>query len=131
MSIIFKQERIGYLDKSFMIYKFTTMDDDGNSNRWQKLLRVTGLDELPQIWNILKGDLVLIGPRPLTPQDHKRYRGFVLTVKPGLTGWWQIHGRIQKELWHYDLEYMRIKSWYLNLYIIWKTIPLVLLGKHG
>jgi lipopolysaccharide/colanic/teichoic acid biosynthesis glycosyltransferase len=96
-----------------------------------KLLRITGLDELPQIWNILKGDLVLVGPRPLTPQDHKKFRDFTLFVKPGITGWWQIHGRIQKTIRKFDLEYIEKKSIWLDLYIIWKTIPLVIFGKHG
>ena len=131
MRIIFKQKRIGIHDKPFWIYKFKTMDDKGNSNKWGKFLRKTGLDELPQIWNIIKGELVLVGPRPLTPWDHTDYRRFTLPIKPGITGWWQIHGRNQGNICYYDLEYLQIKSLWLDLYIIWKTIPLVILGRHG
>jgi len=104
--MIFKQERIGYLNRPFIIYKFATMDSNGNSNRWQMLLRQTGLDELPQIWNMLKGDIVLVGPRPLIPREHNKFRGFILPVKPGLTGWWQIHGRKQALIHELDLWYI-------------------------
>lgn len=129
--VIFRQLRIGYKDNPFWIYKIRTMDNEGNVTRIGKFFRITGLDELPQIINILKGDIVLIGPRPLTPQDHKKFRGFPLLIKPGLTGWWQIHGRIQEKIRQYDLEYIEKKSLWLDLYIIWKTIPLILFAKHG
>ena len=107
------------------------MNDKEKVTKIGKFLRQTGLDELPQIINILKGELVLVGPRPLTPQDHDRYRGFPLPIKPGITGWWQINGRKQKDIWLYDREYIHIKSFLVDLYIIWKTIPLILLRKHG
>lgn len=107
------------------------MDENENVTKIGKLLRTTGLDELPQVLNILRGELTLVGPRPLTPQDHKRFRGFTLKIKPGMTGWWQIHGREQKTIAVYDIDYINRKSIWLDLYIIWKTIPLVLLGKHG
>ncbi len=131
MQLIFKQLRIGYKDKPFYIYKIRTMDNNENVLWWGKFLRETGLDELPQIWNILNGDIVLVGPRPLTPQDHDKYRNFSLPIKPGITGWWQIHGRVQKDIWLYDREYIQMKCWLLDLYIIWKTIPLVIFKKHG
>jgi len=107
------------------------MNEKEEVSKVGKFLRQTGLDELPQLWNILKGDLVLVGPRPLTPHDHYKYRRFSLPIKPGITGWWQIHGRSQKRIWYYDLDYINKKAWWLDLYIIWKTIPLVLLKKHG
>ena len=129
--IIFKQLRVGYKDKLFYIYKFKTMDEWGNISPFGRFLRQTGLDELPQLFNILKGDLTFVGPRPLIPREHNKFRGFTLPVKPGLTGWWQIHGRIQKEIRRYDLEYLQFKSFWLDLYIMWKTIPLVVLKKHG
>ena len=129
--MIFKQKRIGYKDKPFWIYKIRTMDKNEEVTKIGRFLRRTGLDELPQIVNILKGELVLVGPRPLTPQDHDKYRAFPLPVKPGLTGWWQIHGRIQKDIAFFDLQYIKDKCWLLDLYIMLKTIPLVLLGRHG
>ena len=128
--MLFRQERIGRHDKPFMIYKIKTMEGD-KVLWWGKILRKSGLDELPQIINIIKGDMTLVGPRPLTPWDHKKFRDFPLPVKPGLTGWWQIHGRKQNEIFMYDKEYIKNKSIWLDLYIIFKTIPLVLLGRHG
>ena len=129
--MIFKQKRIGYKDKPFWIYKIRTMDKNEEVTKIGRFLRRTGLDELPQIVNILKGELVLVGPRPLTPQDHDKFRGFPLPVKPGLTGWWQIHGRVQEHIAFLDLQYIQDKCWLLDLYIMLKTIPLVLLGRHG
>ena len=129
--MIYSQTRIGYRDKLFTIYKIRTMDNNENVTRIGKFLRQTGLDELPQVWNIIKGDLTLVGPRPLIPRDHKKFRGFTLPIKPGITGWWQIHGRVQEEIRAYDLDYLERKSFWLDLYIIWRTIPLVLLRKHG
>lgn len=131
MSIIFKQERIGYKDRPFYIYKVRTMDKEDEVTKIGKFLRKTAIDEFPQILNILKGDLVLVGPRPLIPREHNKYRGFTLPIKPGLTGWWQIHGRKQDLIRLLDLEYIERKSFWLDLYIILKTIPLVLMGKHG
>lgn len=128
--MLFTQERIGLEDKPFLIYKIKTMDN-GNIGKIGNFLRTTGLDELPQIINILKGDMVLVGPRPLQPHDHKKFRGFPLPIKPGLTGWWQIHGRLQGDIRFYDKQYIEMRSWYMNLYIILKTIPLVLMRKHG
>ena len=131
MPLIFRQLRIGYQDKPFWIYKIRTMDKDENVTRIGRLLRRTGLDEVPQIINILKGELVLVGPRPLTPKDHRELRGFPLPIKPGMTGWWQIHGRKQRDIRYYDKVYIRQKSVWLDWYIIFATIPLVLLGRHG
>ena len=129
--MIFKQERIGLHGKPFNIYKIKTMDENENIYWWGKFLRQTGLDELPQLWNIIKGDMVLVGPRPLTPWDDEKYRGFTLSVKPGLTGWWQIHGRVQAHLSFFDMQYIKDKCLSFDLYIIWKTIPLVVFKKHG
>ena len=131
MPLIFKQLRVGYENRLFYIYKIQTMDKHENITKIGRFLRTTGLDELPQMLNILKGDIVLVGPRPLTPQDHDKFRGFILQIKPGLTGWWQIHGRIQSKVREYDREYIQKKSFLLDLYILWKTIPLVLFAKHG
>lgn len=132
MLLIFTQERIGYMDRPFKIYKFKTLN--GDAGKWGAFLRKTGLDELPQVINILKGDMALVGPRPLTPQDHRVYRGFVLPCKPGITGWWQIHDRVQKHIRSYDMEYLNLRKklgFWFDLYIMWRTIPLVLFGRHG
>ena len=129
--MIFRQVRIGYKDKYFHIYKFRTMNDEGEISKFGMFLRKTGLDELPQIVNILKGEVVLVGPRPLVPIEHHKFRGFTLTVKPGITGWWQINGRVQKEIAFLDVQYLDMKSLLLDIYIILKTIPLVLFKKHG
>jgi len=133
MPLLFKQIRIGRQDKPFWIHKIRTMDENGNVYWWGKLLRKTGLDEVPQIINILKGEMTLVGPRPLTPWDHDTLRGFVIPCKPGMTGWWQIHGGRQPELFKYDTEYFRLRraiGFTLDIYIAFKTIPLILLGRH-
>lgn len=96
---IFKQTRVGQHGKLFTIYKFKTMDDEGNITRpW---LRRTGLDELPQIVNILKGDMALFGPRPEVPEKDTLYTELIpewgkrLLVKPGLIGTAQVTGAVR------------------------------------
>lgn len=104
--VIYKQVRVGQGGKLFMFYKFRSMttakDKDGNDlpdeqrhTKFGKLLRATSLDELPQLWNIFKGDMSLIGPRPKVPKDmvffNKYYKGD--EVRPGITGYSQAHGR--------------------------------------
>lgn len=104
--VIYKQARIGKGGKLFMFYKFRSMttakDKDGNDlpddqrhTKFGKLLRATSLDELPQLWNIFKGDMSIIGPRPKVPKDmlffNKYYKGD--DVRPGITGYSQAHGR--------------------------------------
>ena len=136
--IIFKQPRLGYAEKCFNIYKFRTMseakDKEGrllsDSQRLTKLggfLRKTSLDELPQLWNILKGDMSFIGPRPLfveylpyyTQLEKKRH-----TVRPGITGLAQVSGR-NRLLWDerlaLDVKYVEQRSFMLDLKIFWLT----------
>ena len=110
--VIFKQERVGYGNKLFTIYKFRTMKDGMRQTRTEdlteeevenditfigKILRKLSLDELPQLFNILKGDMSFVGPRPLIPQEEEirvlREKYNVYSVRPGITGWAQVNGR--------------------------------------
>ena len=100
-----------------------------------RLLRRTSLDELPNLFNVLKGEMSLVGPRPELPWMVERYEPWQrqrLAVAPGMTGWWQINGRSELPLHHnvqYDLYYIQNYSPLLDLIILWKTIWIVLRGK--
>jgi sugar transferase EpsL len=137
--ILFKQERPGLMGKRFTLYKFRTMKDvyDGRQNLspdkdrlmpFGILLRRTSLDELPELFNVLKGDMSFVGPRPLltrylhlyTPSQRRRHE-----VKPGITGWAQINGRnaiTWKEKFALDIWYVDHQSFLLDLKIIVLTI---------
>ena len=148
--IIFKQERPGKIDKKtgketiFNLYKFRTMTDkrdvEGNLlpddvrlTKFGRILRSTSLDELPEAFNILKGDMSVIGPRPLlveylpyyTKEEHNRH-----DVRPGLSGWAQINGRNAIDSWEqrfqYDLEYVKNVSFAFDIKVVLKTIEKVL-----
>lgn len=142
-NIFFSQWRPGLNEKPFRIYKFVTMyplkpNETEEDGQWQRvtpighILRKTSLDELPQLINILKGDMSLVGPRPLlmdwlenyTPQQRLRH-----TVPPGITGWAQINGRnlisFHKKF-EYDVWYAQNKSHWLDLKIILLTLPVLL-----
>lgn len=132
--VFFCQKRVGYKGETFNIYKFRTMKNE-RVTRIGKVLRRTSLDELPQLLNIFKGEMSLVGPRPEIPAKVKKYSRWErqrLMVKPGLTGLWQILGRkdlpLTKNL-EYDFYYINNQSILLDLAIIFKTIPLVLSGK--
>ena len=118
-SMIFKQTRIGIHGKPFTIYKVKTMEDGKITRPW---FRLTRLDELPQLWNVLKGDMALVGPRPLIPEEDNLLRGYPLTVKPGITGWWQIHGCVQEEVAELDRWYVENKCLRLDVKIIFLTV---------
>lgn len=144
--IFFFQKRIGYKQKVFTIFKFRTMfnpcDRDGNLlkdeervNRYGMFLRKFSLDEIPQIFNVVKGDLSIIGPRPLlveylnyyTPDEMLRH-----SVKPGLTGLAQVKGRNcikWKEKFEYDIYYVQNRSVVLDATIFFQTIIKVLKGE--
>lgn len=142
-SPVFGQRRIGQWDKAFTIYKFKTMtdlrDDSGrllpDEHRLTALgrfLRGTSLDELPQLWNVLKGDMSIIGPRPLLPEYAPRYTAFQRRrheLKPGITGWAQVNGR-NGLTWEQKLEldvwYVDHRSVALDLKILWMTMLQVL-----
>lgn len=143
--IIFKQPRPGKNEKIFNLYKFRTMtnkkDKDGNLlpdeqrlNKFGRFLRSTSLDELPELINILIGQMSFIGPRPLlvkyldyySKEEHHRH-----DVRPGLTGWAQVNGRNLvdwNERFKLDLEYVNNVSFKMDMKVILKTISVVL--KH-
>jgi len=147
--VLYKQERVGKDGKVFTLYKFRTMvkdaekkvgpvlasRDDPRITRIGKLLRTTRLDELPQLLNVMRGDMSLVGPRPERPHFvklHKALRELRLTVRPGITGLAQIRSFYDLKPKHkikYDYLYIQQRSLLLNLYILLRTIPVVLLRK--
>lgn len=142
--VLFTQDRPGKDGKIFKLYKFRTMtdavDNDGNLltdeerlTPFGKKLRSTSLDELPELFNILKGDMAVVGPRPLlvryldryTPHQARRHE-----VRPGFTGWAQVNGRNAlswEEKFNYDVEYVDSISFMKDWEIIYKTLRVVLL----
>ena len=135
---IFSQVRIGKDDKSFKILKFKTMsderDEEGNllsdEHRLSKfglLLRKFSLDELPQLFNVLKGDMSFVGPRPLLPEYLPLYSEVQRRrheVKPGITGWAQVNGRNSiswDKKFELDVWYVDNVSFRIDLLILWKT----------
>jgi lipopolysaccharide/colanic/teichoic acid biosynthesis glycosyltransferase len=110
-------------------------DEDPRLTRVGRFLRKTSLDELPQFFNVLKGDMSLVGPRPVVEPELKMYKGRIptfLSVKPGMTGLWQISGRSHvgfPERAAIDLEYIRHWSLLKDLWLLFMTLPAVLLGR--
>jgi lipopolysaccharide/colanic/teichoic acid biosynthesis glycosyltransferase len=108
------------------------MAADQRVTRFGRLLRRSSLDELPQMWNVLRGEMSLVGPRPPIPYEVEHYPSHWFArfaVKPGITGLWQVNGRSQvplEEMVRLDVEYARRRSFWLNLLIIVKTVPAVL-----
>lgn len=158
-SVLFKQKRVGKDGEVFKIYKFRTMIKDADKvlksdntlykkylensykldpqedPRITKLgifLRKTSLDELPQLFNVLKGDMSLVGPRPVLEDELKEYGHNInkfLSVKPGVTGYWQVSGRSEigyPERVEIELYYVDRKNTILDLFIIFKTVAVVL-----
>ena len=141
--VIFHQDRPGYREKVFRLCKFRSMTDargaDGELlpdavrlTRFGKALRATSLDELPELWNILKGDMSLSGPRPLLVKylplynESQRRRH---DVKPGLTGWAQVNGRnaiTWEQRFEYDVYYVDHISFLMDLKILFQTVAVVL-----
>jgi lipopolysaccharide/colanic/teichoic acid biosynthesis glycosyltransferase len=117
------------LEVAGSLYKMT---EDARVTRCGRVLRRSSLDELPQLWNVLRGDMSLVGPRPPIQYEVDEYppHWFArFAVKPGVTGLWQVNGRSAvslEEMIRLDLEYIRRRSLWLNLVIIIKTIPAVL-----
>ena len=157
--IIFKQIRVGKNGKEFLMYKFRSMYQDAESRLKElesmneadgpvfkmaedpritkvgKWIRKTSIDELPQLFNVLKGDMSIVGPRPPLPREVAQYSDWAwgrLAVKPGLTCYWQISGRsdVSFEEWmKLDLKYVEEQSFWTDMEILWKTVGVVLNGK--
>jgi len=141
--VLFRQTRPGFLGRPFQMVKFRTMTDershDGSLLPDAKrltpfgcFLRATSLDELPELWNVLKGDMSLVGPRPLlmeylplyTPEQARRHE-----VRPGITGWAQVNGRNAlswEEKFALDVWYVDNRSMWLDIKILWLTVKKVL-----
>lgn len=158
--ILFSQERAGQLGKTFKMYKFRSMyvdaeqrlqelqhlneqtgpvfkiKEDPRITKVGKFIRKTSLDELPQLVNVLRGEMSIVGPRPALPREVKQYNTYQkqrLLVKPGITCIWQVSGRnnIGFDEWvELDLEYIKNQSLGLDIKLILKTIP-ALLGDHN
>ena len=158
--IFFSQERVGRNGRTFKIYKFRTMYPDAEERKKELMaqnkmnglmfkmdndprifpighfLREKSIDELPQFWNVLKGDMSLVGTRPPTMDEYVRYEAHHrkrLAMKPGLTGLWQATGRSDitdfEEVVSLDAQYIQEWSVWMDIKIIWKTVLVVLKGK--
>lgn len=140
--VLFRQTRPGYLEKPFSIYKFRTMrqavDPQGHplpdGERLHPLgnfLRRTSLDELPEFWNVLRGNMSMVGPRPLLMKYLPFYTGeerVRFTVRPGITGWAQVNGRNEagwEDRFRMDIWYVRNQSVLLDIKILWMTVAKV------
>jgi lipopolysaccharide/colanic/teichoic acid biosynthesis glycosyltransferase len=141
--ILFRQSRPGLHGRPFTLYKFRSLRDDPTGTRpdqerltrFGSMLRQTSLDELPELWNVLRGDMSLVGPRPLlmeylplyTPEQARRH-----DVRPGLTGWAQVNGRNAiswEEKFRLDLWYVEHQSLGLDLRILALTLRRVIAGE--
>lgn len=144
---LYKQERLGKNGKPFMMYKFRSMysnaeengpqwadRDDWRCTRVGRVIRKTRLDELPQLWNIFKGDMSFVGPRPERAYFYNEFETYIkgfshrLAVRPGLTGWAQVNGGYDlkpEEKIVFDMEYIARRSMRMDLECIVKTVRLV------
>ncbi|MCZ8516479.1 sugar transferase [Paenibacillus filicis] len=159
--VFFKQTRVGKKGKLFHMYKFRSMvwnaeellsqllekneiqgamfkmKDDPRITRVGKTLRVTSLDELPQLWNVLKGDMSLVGPRPPLPREVEQYTSYDkkrLAVTPGCTGLWQVSGRnglTFQQMVELDLYYIENQSIWFDMKLIVKTFWIMLNPKNA
>jgi lipopolysaccharide/colanic/teichoic acid biosynthesis glycosyltransferase len=147
--VVFRQQRVGRAGRPFTILKFRTMakdaprsplgtycyKDDPRVTRVGRLLRRSSLDELPQLVNILRGDMSIVGPRPDLPHHVARYTPFQrqrLEMRPGVTGWAQVNGRNSiswEERIRLDVEYVRGWSALRDLQVVLRTIAVVLTGR--
>ena len=158
--IFFRQERVGYRGKRFLIIKFRTMKVNVETQSHERhleqlmqancpmtkldaagdpriipggrILRAMGLDELPQLFNVLRGEMSLVGPRPCTPHEFQRYKPWQqqrVNTAPGLTGYWQVSGKNKTtftEMINMDIFYTKNMSLGLDLAIILKTLPAIM-----
>jgi lipopolysaccharide/colanic/teichoic acid biosynthesis glycosyltransferase len=158
--VIYRQQRFGQHGRTFVLYKFRTMvrnadailehspvlrsafarqwklDRDPRITRIGHWLRISSIDELPQLVNVLRGQMSIVGPRPVQPGEitdwYKELGLVVFSVKPGLTGLWQVKGRSctsYEERIAMDIEYLRRRSFWFDLQLLVRTIPAVLLRR--
>jgi lipopolysaccharide/colanic/teichoic acid biosynthesis glycosyltransferase len=159
--IFFRQERVGYRGRRFMILKFRTMKVNVETQSHERhleqlmqadcpmtkldasgdpriiaggrILRAMGLDELPQLFNVLRGEMSLVGPRPCTPHEFRCYQEWQrerVNAAPGLTGYWQVNGKNKTtftEMINMDIFYTKNMSLWLDLAIILKTLPAIVI----
>jgi lipopolysaccharide/colanic/teichoic acid biosynthesis glycosyltransferase len=145
--VFFRQQRAGLHGRSFNLWKFRSMvpedklapmeaADDKRLTAFGRFLRASSLDELPELWNVLRGEMSLVGPRPLlpeylplyTPTQARRHE-----VRPGITGWAQVNGRNAiswEEKFRLDVWYVDNRSFWLDLKILWLTV-LRVFQRHG
>jgi Undecaprenyl-phosphate galactose phosphotransferase WbaP len=163
--IFYVQQRVGKNHRPFNCYKFRTMvtnadevlekllakcpqtreefernfklRDDPRITWIGKFLRLTSLDEFPQFWNVLKGDMSVVGPRPLVPEELHKYGNRinrVLTIRPGLTGLWQVSGRNDipyPQRVQIDVYYVNYRTFWLDLWVIIKTLGVVIFPSNN
>ncbi|KYC38194.1 galactosyl-1-phosphate transferase [Scytonema hofmannii PCC 7110] len=163
--IFYIQERVGKNYKPFNCIKFRTMvtnadevlvqimetsphlrdefetnfklKHDPRITKIGRFLRITSLDEFPQFWNVLKGDMSVVGPRPLVEEELPKYGCYIdqiLTIRPGITGLWQVSGRNDipyPRRIQIDLHYVKFRNLWLDLWIIFKTIGVVIIPKNN
>ncbi|MDU5261238.1 MAG: sugar transferase [Clostridium celatum] len=159
--VFFSQKRVGKNGKEFNMYKFRSMvvnaeelkeklaaqnemsgpmfkmKDDPRVTKVGKFIRKTSLDELPQLWNVLKGDMSLVGPRPSLPKEVAQFEEWMyrrLEVKPGLTCYWQVSGRnnIDFEDWmKLDIKYVDERSTWIDIKLIFKTVGVLFGDKNA
>jgi exopolysaccharide production protein ExoY len=159
--VIFRQERVGYRGRNFTCYKFRTMhvNADTGSHRgytaqlmkaqtpmtkldaardpriipFGTIIRATGLDELPQLVNVLRGEMSMVGPRPCIPYEYESYEPWQrrrFEAVPGLTGLWQVSGKNRttfNQMINLDIEYSERKNFWLDLKIMLKTVPALII----
>ncbi|MBD8069405.1 sugar transferase [Bacillus sp. PS06] len=159
--ILFSQTRVGKNGKEFTMYKFRSMvtdaekriedllkynevsgamfkmKEDPRVTKIGKFIRKTSIDELPQLWNVLIGDMSLVGPRPPLPREvleYTKYDSQRLIVTPGCTGFWQVNGRNSvgfNEMVELDLEYIRNRSVFVDIKILFKTVKVLFGSKDA
>ena len=139
--VLFRQERAGLGGRTFRLCKFRTMREGEGTDaerltRFGRFLRASSLDELPELWNVIRGEMSLVGPRPLpvrylpryTPEQNRRHE-----VLPGITGWAQVNGRNALDWetkFRYDVDYVDGRSPWLDVKILFLTVAQVVCPRH-
>ena len=148
LPVLFRQKRVGQFGRLFDLYKLRTMKTsssgpqittraDTRITRLGKFLRQTKLDELPTFWNVLRGEMTLVGPRPPLSYEIELYSSrdwLRLSGKPGLTGLWQVYGRSRvtfENMVDMDIMYLQQQSLWKDIKLMLLTVPVMLLGRGG